>query len=109
MHSMQSGFIPPETDIVFVSDMFVGDYVGGAELTSEALITSSPFSVCRIKSQHLTPELLEHGFKKYWIFGNTANLNQELIPDIIANLNYSVLEYDYKYCAWRSPGETPDS
>ena len=30
--------IPKECKVVFVSDNFVEDYVGGAELTSEALI-----------------------------------------------------------------------
>ena len=43
--------IPPEAEVVFVSDMFVEDYVGGAELTSEAIISSSPvpsaFAKCK--------------------------------------------------------------
>ena len=30
--------LEPEADIIFVADLFVEDYVGGAELTSEALI-----------------------------------------------------------------------
>jgi len=30
-------------------------------------------------------------------------LNMNLIPTIIGNLKYSVLEYDYKYCKYRSP------
>ena len=94
--------ISKDTEIVFVSDMFVEDYIGGAELTTEALIKASPFNTCKIHSKDLTMELLEQGVEKYWIFGNFAAMPQELIPSIVGNLEYSILEYDYKYCKWRS-------
>lgn len=95
--------IDPDAEIVFVADMFVDDYVGGAELTSEALIESSPFRVQKLRSREVTIDMLSQGFEKYWIFGNFAGLNRDLIPSIVANLKYSVLEYDYKYCKYRSP------
>ena len=95
--------IPDNAEIVFVSDMFVEDYVGGAELTSEALISSSPFKVFKLHSKDVTVELLEEGHRCHWIFGNFAGMNLELVPTICANMNYSVLEYDYKYCRYRSP------
>jgi glycosyltransferase involved in cell wall biosynthesis len=95
--------IPDECQIVFVADLFVEDYVGGAELTSQALIESSPFNIFKIKSQQLNIDLLRQGKDKFWIFGNFAGMNSELIPSIIKNLNYSILEYDYKYCKFRSP------
>ena len=41
--------LTPDSDIVFVSDFFVEDLQGGAELTSEALIESSPFSVYKLQ------------------------------------------------------------
>ena len=94
-----------ETDaqVIFVADLFIDDYVGGAELTSEALISECPFKIQKIKSQHVTMELLRQGVSKHWIFGNFAALNTQLITSIIANLQYSILEYDYKYCKYRSP------
>lgn len=95
--------IPEDCDIVFVSDMFVEDYVGGAELTSEALIESSPLSVYKLKSKDVDIKMLESGVSKFWIFGNFSQMNLQLIPSIVANMNYSVLEYDYKYCNYRSP------
>jgi len=100
--------IPENCDIIFVSDMFVEDYAGGAELTSEAIIASSPFNVLKVHSRDVTLELLEKGFNQYWIFGNFAAMNAELIPSIVSNLNYSILEYDYKYCQWRSPEKCQD-
>ena len=83
--------------------MFVKDYVGGAELTTEALITSSPFEVFKVRSRDVTLQLLQDGVDKFWIFGNFAELNPQLIPSVVANLKYSVVEYDYKFCRARSP------
>jgi glycosyltransferase involved in cell wall biosynthesis len=95
--------IPEDTDVVFVSDMFVEDYVGGAELTSQALIDASPFNVFKLHSKDVTIELLEQGHQNHWVFGNFLAMNLDLIPTIVANMNYSVTEYDYKYCRYRSP------
>ena len=92
-----------QVDIVFVSDMFVEDYVGGAELTTEALIESCPMRVLKLRSQFVDVNTLQGLSNAYWIFGNFAQLNTEMIPSIVANLKYSVLEYDYKYCKYRSP------
>jgi glycosyltransferase involved in cell wall biosynthesis len=91
-------------DIVFVSDIFADEYPGGAELTTAALIGSGGSTkIAKVKSSQLTMELLSTGVDKYWIFTNFAGMNKELIPAIIANLRYSIVEYDFKYCNYRSP------
>ena len=95
--------IPEEAQVVFVSDIFVEDYVGGAELTSEALIQSSPFTVYKLHSKNVTMKTLEAGHDKFWIFGNFAGIDHKLIPTIVANMQYSIVEYDYKFCRYRSP------
>jgi glycosyltransferase involved in cell wall biosynthesis len=95
--------IPSDAQVVFVADLFADEYVGGAELTTQALIDSSPLKIHKLKSQHVTMELLRKGTDKFWIFGNFAGLNPQLIPAIVANLKYSILEYDYKFCRFRSP------
>lgn len=96
--------IPDDAEVIFVADMFVEDYpYGGAELTTEALIGSSPFKVFKLHSKDVTLQLLEEGHKKFWIFGNFAGMDFNLIPSIVANLRYAVLEYDYKFCRYRSP------
>jgi hypothetical protein len=93
-----------ESDIIFVSDFFVEDYAGGAELTTEALIKASgEIKIGKVNSQHLSMDSLSNGVDKYWIFTNFAGMNKELIPAIIANLRYSIVEYDFKYCVFRSP------
>lgn len=95
--------IPGTAEVIFVSDAYASDYQGGAELTTEALLSACPFEVFRLRSSEVTMELLQQGARKYWIFGNFANLDRALIPSICANLLYSVIEYDYKYCRYRSP------
>jgi len=92
-----------DSQIVFVADLFAEDYEGGAELTTKALIDASPFKICKLRSSNVTLESLKKGVDKYWIFGNFAGLNPQLIPSIVSNLKYSILEYDYKYCKYRSP------
>lgn len=98
-----SNQIKEDTQVIFVADLFVDDYVGGAELTSDALIQESPFKVQKIKSKDVALSTLKQGMDKFWIFGNFSQLNPELIPSIVANLKYTVLEYDYKFCKYRSP------
>ncbi len=96
--------IPTDAEVIFVSDMFVEDYVGGAELTSQALIDASPLKVFKLHSSDVTMENLSQGSDKFWIFGNFAQMNLELIPSIVGNsLKYAILEYDYKFCKHRSP------
>jgi glycosyltransferase involved in cell wall biosynthesis len=95
--------IPGTCEVVFVSDMFVEDYIGGAELTTQALVDASPFEVHKLHSRDVTLDTLEQGFQKHWVFGNFSGVDTELIPTIVGNMSYSVLEYDYKYCRHRSP------
>ena len=95
--------IPENCDIVFVADYFASELNGGAELTSEALIDACPLSVYKLHARNVTLELLESGQAKHWIFSNYASMDLQLIPSIVANLNYSVIEYDFKFCKYRSP------
>ena len=80
-----------DVEIVFVSDMFVDDYVGGAELTTEALIEKCPVKYQKVHSKRVSVDLLEMGHGKHWIFGNFSSMDLELIPTIVANTSYSVL------------------
>jgi glycosyltransferase involved in cell wall biosynthesis len=95
--------INADTQIVFVSDFFVDDYVGGAELTTQALIDECKYKYVKIRSSEVTLSTIESGKNCYWIFGNFTQLNPQIIPAIVANLNYSVLEFDFKFCKFRLP------
>jgi len=90
--------------IVFVADAFVETYGGGAELTTEALIESSFLPVYKMRSKALTIEQIEK-FESdtFWIFANFTEVTEEVLMYAIKNLNYSVIEYDYKFCKYRLP------
>ena len=95
--------------IVFVSDLFGDQYdKGGAELTTQAIIRSSLFPCGFTRLNSFNPNLLsimkeyKHAF---WVFGNFSLVSAECLMYTMKNLNYSVLEYDYKYCRFRSPGK----
>ena len=89
--------------VVFVSDLFANEYTGGAELSTQALIDTCPYKYDLLHSKDVTMELLQKGHTKFWIFGNFSQINPSLIFTIITNMKYSVLEYDYKFCKYRSP------
>jgi len=88
--------------VVFVSDYYSDELIGGAELTTDALIQSSPYDVLKFKSKDLTLTHLKQHAEYHWVFGNFSHINANLIPSIVANINYSIIEYDYKFCAYRS-------
>lgn len=94
-----------DADVFIISDYFIPEYTGGAELTTQALIDSCPenLKICQIKSSNLSIDLLQKIHNKFLIFGNWTMIDPQLIPTIIANMQYIILEYDYKYCKYRSP------
>ena len=89
--------------IVIVADYYPEEMTGGAELTTQALLDSAPFNLIKLKSKNVTMELLKKHHELHWVFGNWAGIDKNLLPTIITNTSYSVLEYDYKFCRYRSP------
>jgi len=94
--------VPTDCKVVWVQDLFAQQYAGGAELTSQALIDSCAERVFCIPSSRVTMRTLESGVDRLWVFGNFSQLSTSLVPAIVANLKYVVLEYDYKFCSFRS-------
>ena len=71
--------------VVLVADYFASELTGGAELSTQALIDSSPFVVKKVKSETVDLKVLEDYQHAHWIFTNIAGMNWELIPTIVAN------------------------
>lgn len=97
-------FIPKNTQVIFVSDMYVSDYpLGGAELTTEAIIEKSPYKVFKLHSASLTEKIVKENKDKYWILTNWSGSPQEgLISLVNEKCRFSFVEYDYKLCRYRS-------
>ena len=90
---------------VFVSDLFVEDYLGGGELTTDAILKKTRLPLNTIRSSQITKGIVDSFKDRHWIFGNFAGLSTELLLYCCKNLKYSVIEYDYKYCSYRLPAK----
>ena len=89
--------------IIFVSDNFIEQYVGGAELTTDAIMKDSLLPVAKLLSRNVNTREMEKYKEHFWVFGNFALVPEECLIYAAKNLNYGALEYDYKYCIYRSP------
>lgn len=95
--------VPKSCPVVFINDLFVDEYKGGAELTSQALISKAPVPVFRVHSSSLTIEMLDRYKDKYWILGNFTQANSGALSHLaLGGFKYAIVEYDYKYCSFRS-------
>ena len=94
----------PEAEYIFVSDLFVEDYPGGAEMTLDNLMRYCPGKFGKIHSEKLTVDLLKSYKDAKWIFGNMTKLDPNAIVALgQLDINYSFVEFDYKYCKHRNP------
>lgn len=90
-------------NIIFVSDFSAEQHTGGAELTTDAIQQTCPLGEAFfLNSSALTQEHITQGSQKIWIFCNFLGMDSKLIPLIVANCNYFIIEYDYKFCRYRS-------
>jgi hypothetical protein len=91
-------------EIVFVADYFVHDYRGGAELTTEAIIQSKILEkmAYKINSSNVDIPFVEKNKEKQWVICNFASLDDKIKIYLCKNIKYSIVEYDYKFCKYRS-------
>lgn len=104
--------VDPKKKYIFVSDFFESDLKGGAELTTEAFIREclEPDLVAKVHSANLTVEFLENNIRKgmHLILGNFTQVPEEALGWLVEGtlttdyVSYSVIEYDFKLCCYRS-------
>ena len=94
------------TKYIFVSDLFLDTYRGGAELTTDALMrpTDKTRQITASNCSTLTEELLETAAANncHFIVCNFSSLDEKLKLFMCKNVSYSIIEYDYKICDHRS-------
>jgi hypothetical protein len=96
-------FIPPATEIIFVADLFASDLTGGAELTSEALIAKCNKQYFKLHSHSLTQAMVNKNKDKTWILLNWKGADIQAVFTLFQNeCKVYFVEYDYKYCEFRS-------
>jgi len=104
------------SNIVFISDFFVDEIVGGGELNDYELVeilTSAGHKTYRLKSQNVTPSLINvligEDLSTNFIISNFVNLSEECkrmfySPTALrGQLKYVIYEHDHKYLRSRNP------
>lgn len=87
---------------VFVCDNFADSFIGGAELSLQTHIDTSPVPIEKVKAADFIPKKFNPK-KDFLIFGNFIYLKHEYLPEIPRRgFKYVVEECDYKYCRHRS-------
>ena len=89
---------------VFVSDMFVENYRGGAELTTAAIMYAAKkdSQIAKVHSGSLTEDMVTQNPDAHYIVCNFAGLDEKVKLYMCKNADYSIVEYDYKFCEYRS-------
>ena len=80
--------------IIFLADLYSKDYAGGAELTTDAIISYAPKSIEIEKKycQNLTEKDVLENKNADWIICNFSSLKDELKILLCKNINYSIID-----------------
>jgi hypothetical protein len=93
------------SEIVFVSDFFLNECLGGAEKCNDALIgyLSEHHSIEKVKSANITTEFLSKRKDKFFIVANFFLLPPEARKYLSNNIEYIIYEHDHKYLSTNNP------
>ena len=92
--------------VVFISDFFVEQVLGGGELNDSELIKmlqQKNTDVTKIQSHMVDQEFLESKKDNFFLISNFANLNQDSKEWLMKNADYVIYEHDHKYLSSRNP------
>lgn len=95
--------------LVYISDFFVSDIQGGAEICDNVLLnklTSQGIKVVMFRSNEITPKHINLYIKCGFVFlvSNFINLSEESKKTLQVYKNkYSIIEHDHKYLTTRNP------
>lgn len=92
-------------EIVYISDFFSTDVLGGCELNDQELILmlkEKKYKVSKIRSREVTNSFVENNKNSFFIISNFISLSNE-VKQKIESLNYIIYEHDHKYIKERNP------
>ena len=92
--------------IAFISDYYISDGVGGAELTTDAIVRAGVqkgFQLGTIHCYKINETTIQQNKDDFhFIVCNFIQLQDDVKLYMIKNCSYSIIEYDYKICKYRS-------
>lgn len=89
-------------NIIFMSDFFVEDVFGGAEIVDKEIIEglkSEGYQVTKFKCGDITPQILGDIYKSQFsiVISNFITLNTQAMEFLASKCQYSIIEHDHKY------------
>ena len=91
-------------EVIFISDFFINEVMGGAEFCNDALmkLLSPDVKIASLKSDRATVQLVENNLDKFFIVANFFQL-AENVKAALAKTTYVILEHDHKYVRSNNP------
>lgn len=92
--------------IIYISDYFADEIVGGGELNDYELINiflSNNIEIFKIKSNCVDIAFLQSTKNQSFIISNFIGLNKNCVDYITDNVRYVIYEHDHKYLISRNP------
>lgn len=92
--------------IIYISDFFYPEVLGGGELNDHELVfllQERGFNVTTFKSNNVSVKNLEKNKKSFYIVSNFIMLSQQCKEYLQENCNYVIYEHDHKYLKTRNP------
>lgn len=96
--------------VVFVSDFFKEDILGGAEINDDAVVqffAKSDLLSTRKHSHEVTPQFISENADKLFFISNFVNLSTPAKACLYNLGNYVLYEHDYKFLKSRNPIHFP--
>ncbi len=97
-------------ELIFVSDFFVNEVKGGAEIVDDHLtnlLSKKKINVTKIKSQNLTESLVKENSHKTFFVSNFTGINQRAL-NVLSACRYFIFEHDHKYTIDRDVSKYKD-
>ena len=90
--------------IIFISDFFLDDFIGGAALNDEEAVglLSEKFQVVKLKSRYVYPGYIEENKDNFFIISNFFHLPRQIIQ-ALQKCKYLIYAHDYKFVDHTNP------
>lgn len=100
-----------KTKIIYISDYFANEVLGGGELNDHELLLlleSRGYEIKKMKSNLVNPSFLSNNRDGGFIISNFVNLKSECRDYLTNNCRYIIYEHDHKYLMSRNPAMYKD-
>lgn len=99
-------------NIIYVSDFFIENNLGGAEICDEVIIrklSAYNFNIKKILSKNLTISLLTSNKDAFFIISNFSMIHSSVLQELTEKkYSYIIYEHDHKYVIDRNPAAYKD-